>query len=154
MIAGFVLADSDGVYRDGKIYAGSLILFRCFFVVVLNHYREFLLKNPMLFPHSPPPPHVLVRGQHGLIPLLCDMLLDARCGDTGLWSPILADACRYPDLCRVLILRVYPRLARSVVADAFACSASLLAPSWEEVSFNDQPAEAGIFYCPGPRCGG
>lgn len=74
-----------------------------------------------------------IRGEHGLIPLLCDMLLDAGCEDTCLWSPILADSCRYPDLCRVLILRVFPRLSRSTVGDAFARNGSSLAPSWEEV---------------------
>lgn len=62
------------------------------------------------------------------------MLLDARCEDTNLWSSVLADACRYPELCRVLILRVFPRVARSTVADAFARKGSILAPPWEEVS--------------------
>lgn len=64
---------------------------------------------------------------------MCDMLLDARSGDVGLWSPILADACRYDDLRRVLIMRVFPRVVRSTVADAFARSGATLAASWEEV---------------------
>ncbi|CAM9113704.1 unnamed protein product [Scytosiphon promiscuus] len=73
------------------------------------------------------------RGERGLIPLMCDMLLDARSGDVGLWSPILADACRHDDLRRVLIMRVFPRVVRSNVADAFARSGAVLAASWEEV---------------------
>lgn len=64
---------------------------------------------------------------------MCDMLLDARSGDVGLWSPILADACRHDDLRRVLIMRVFPRVVRSSVADAFARSGAALAASWEEV---------------------
>lgn len=68
-----------------------------------------------------------------MIPLMCDMLLDAQSGDVGLWSPILADACRHADLRRVLILRVFPRVVRSTVADAFARSGEILAPLWEEV---------------------
>ncbi|CAM9795603.1 unnamed protein product [Ascophyllum nodosum] len=70
--------------------------------------------------------------QRSLIPLMCDMLLDARSGDVGLWAPILADACRHADLRRVLILRVFPRVVRSTVADAFARSGEILAPYWEE----------------------
>lgn len=73
------------------------------------------------------------RGERSLIPLMCDMLLDARSGDVGLWSPILADACRHDDLRRALIMRVFPRVVRSTVADAFARSGSVLAASWEEV---------------------
>ncbi|CAB1115154.1 unnamed protein product [Ectocarpus sp. CCAP 1310/34] len=63
---------------------------------------------------------------------MCDMLLDARSGDVGLWSPILADACRHDELRRVLIMRVFPRVVRSSVAEAFARSGATLAASWEE----------------------
>ncbi|CAN0550436.1 unnamed protein product [Ectocarpus sp. 12 AP-2014] len=73
------------------------------------------------------------RGERSLIPLMCDMLLDARSGDVGLWSPILADACRHDELRRVLIMRVFPRVVRSSVAEAFARSGATLAASWEEV---------------------
>ncbi|CAN0368930.1 unnamed protein product, partial [Ectocarpus sp. 12 AP-2014] len=72
-------------------------------------------------------------GGRSLIPLMCDMLLDARSGDVGLWSPILADACRHDELRRVLIMRVFPRVVRSSVAEAFARSGATLAASWEEV---------------------
>eukprot|EP00752_Nemacystus_decipiens_P005910 g5342.t1 len=72
------------------------------------------------------------RGERSLIPLMCDMLLDARSGDVGLWSPILADACRHDELRRVLVMRVFPRVVRSSVADAFARSGGALATSWEE----------------------
>lgn len=86
-----------------------------------------------LFPLPSPFGYQISRGERNLIPLLCDMLLDARSTDVGLWSAIIADACRYPDLCRVLIMRVFPRVARSTVADAFARGGAALAPSWEEV---------------------
>ncbi|CAN0539345.1 unnamed protein product [Laminaria digitata] len=61
------------------------------------------------------------------------MLLDARSGDVGLWAPILTDACRHHGLRRALIMRVFPRVVRSRVADAFARNGARLAPLWEEV---------------------
>lgn len=77
---------------------------------------------------------------------MCDMLLDAQSGDVGLWSPLLADACRHADLRRVLIRRVFPRVVRSTVADAFARSGETLAPSWEEVS------QSLMWFSPSPPC--
>lgn len=106
----------------------SLVRFTFFFSFVAP-------PSPSIWICCPSPRNTDNRGERSLIPLMCDMLLDARSGDVGLWSPILADACRHHDLRRELIMRVFPRVVRSRVADAFARSGAALAASWEEVSW-------------------
>jgi Mitochondrial 28S ribosomal protein S22 len=64
------------------------------------------------------------RDEPRLLPLLCELLLDARCTDAALWRSLLQRMVRRDSLYRPLLLRVLPRLSHAGLLPLAQCNSS------------------------------
>jgi Mitochondrial 28S ribosomal protein S22 len=64
------------------------------------------------------------RDEPRLLPLLCELLLDARCTDAALWRSLLQRMVRRDRLYRPLLLRILPRLSHAGLLPLAQCSNS------------------------------
>jgi Mitochondrial 28S ribosomal protein S22 len=64
------------------------------------------------------------RDEPRLLPLLCELLLDARCTDAALWRSLLQRMVRRDGLYRPLLLRILPRLSHAGLLPLAQCNSS------------------------------